>query len=444
MNPRPGTFVLALCVCLVASPARATEWFVAPGGSGNGTAASPFGRVQDGVDVALAGDTVTILPGIYRAGFHTVRPGTASARIRIRAQGPRGSVLITVAGVVVRVDHPYVIVEGLVLDGRYSAADSIDVNTGAHFLILRNLEVRRSSKDLIDIDSPTGVLIEGCLIHHALNATDGRTDAHGIVAGAVQNLTIRDTDIHTFSGDGFQVDPGRRAPGWNNVTVERSRIWLAPLTIAQNGFAAGTVPGENAIDTKASHSLPRAKLTVRDMTAWGFRQGLIGNMAAFNLKENVKVTVDRTTVYASEIAFRLRGPGSSATGGAWVTVMNAVVYDAATAFRYEENIVNLRIWNSTVGRNVVRPFRAAASGSRGLEVLNLLVNGTLPSEAIDASNRSVGASAFVGAAAHNYALAPGSAAIDAGITLPGVTRDRIGATRPQGRAYDVGAYERVP
>jgi hypothetical protein len=400
--------------------------------------------VQDGVNVALPGDTVTILPGTYAAGFTTVRAGTANARIRIRAQGARGSAVITAAGRIVRVDHPYITVEGLVLDGQYSAADTVDVNTGADFLILRNLEVRRSSKDLIDIGSPKGMLIERCLIHHALNATNGRTDAHGIVASAVQNLTIRDTDIHTFSGDGFQVDPGRAAPGWNNVTIERTRIWLAPLPVPENGFAAGAVPGENAIDTKASTSLPRANLTIRDTTAWGFRGGLIGNMAAFNLKENVNVTVDRTTVYASEIAFRLRGPGSSTTGGAWVTIKNAVVYDAVTAFRYEDNIANLKIWNSTVGRNVTRPFRAASSGRTGLEVRNLLVYGVLPAEAIDASNRGVGAEAFVNATAHDYRLAPGSVAIDAGITLPGVTRDRINMVRPQGQAYDIGAYEYVP
>jgi hypothetical protein len=417
---------------------------VAPGGIGNGTPAAPFGRVQDGIDVALAGDTVTILPGTYTAGFRTVRSGTANARIRIRSQGPSGSVVITVAGRVVRIDHAYITVEGLVIDGKYGAADTVDVNTPAHFLILRNLEVRRSSKDLIDIGSPTGILIERCLIHHALNATNGRTDAHGIVASAVRNFITRDTEIHTFSGDGIQVDPGRLAPGWNNVTIERARIWLAPLIVAENGFAAGIVPGENAIDTKASTSLPRANLTIRDTIARGFRGGLITNMAAFNLKENVNVTVDRTTVSASEIAFRLRGPGSSTTGGAWVTIKNAIVYDAGTAFRYEDNIVNLKILNSTVGRNVARPFRAAASGTTGLQVLNLLVYGAVPPEAIDASNRSVGAEAFVSAAADNYKLSPGSPAIDAGITLSSVTTDRIGTIRPQGRAYDIGAFEYVP
>src|SRR5207342_2658440 len=113
-------------------------------------------------------------------------------------------------------------------------------------------------------------------------------------------------------------------------------------------FAVGVVPGENAIDTKASSALPRATLVVRDVIAHGFRHGLIPNMAAFNIKENVAAALERISVFDSEIAFRLRGPVTG-TAGAWVTVQNAVVYDTATAFRYEDDIENLKIWNSTIG-----------------------------------------------------------------------------------------------
>jgi hypothetical protein len=307
----------------------------------------------------------------------------------------------------------------------------VDVNAEGHFLTLRNVEVRRSSRDLIDIAGPHGVLIEQSLIHHALNAAGGRTDAHAIAAGAVRDLTIRDTEIHTFSGDGFQVDPGRVAPGWDRVTVERVRFWLAPLAEPENGFPAGAVPGENAIDTKASSSLPRATMIIRDTVASGFRGGLISNMAAFNLKENVAVVVDGVTVHDSEIAFRLRGPAGSPTGGARVTIKNAVVYDASTAFRYEDDIVNLKIWNSTVGAGVTRSFRAAASGREGLEVRNLLFHGPRPPEATHTSNWSVGPDAFVDVGTGNYALVPGTPVIDAGISLIDVTTDRIGSTRPQ-------------
>ena len=168
--------------------------------------------------------------------------------------------------------HAYLVVDGLVLDGQYAADDTVRVTSSGDFLVLRNTEVRRSSKDLIDMAAPEGVLIDGSLLHHALNAAGGRTDAHGIVAGAVRDLTIRDTEIHTFSGDGLQVDPGRAAPGWDRVTIEGSKIWLAPLPAPENGFAAGAVPGENAVDTKAAATNVRSRITVRDTIASGFRR----------------------------------------------------------------------------------------------------------------------------------------------------------------------------
>jgi len=419
-----------------------TEWFVEPGGTGSGTSASPFGRIQAALNVAQPGDTITVRPGTFTEALNTVRNGAAGQPIRLRAAGSRGSTIVTTPGRVLSAFHAYVSVEGLVLDGQYGASDTVKIGSAANFFTMRNTEVRRSTHDLIDMSAPTNVLIENSLIHHALNAAGGRTDAHGIVAGAVRDLTIRQTEIHTFSGDGVQVDPGRAAPGWSRVTIEGSRIWLAPLPTPQNGFAAGVVPGENAVDTKASPSLPRSTIVIRDTIASGFRNGLIGNMAAFNLKENIEATVDRVTAYDSEIAFRLRGPTATTPAGAWVTLTNAVVYNVATAFRYENDIELLRIWNTTLGLGVLQPFQAASSGMSGLDVRNLLSIPPLSPEAAHASNRQVTNAAFVNAAGHNYELAAGSPAIDAGVAITGVTTDRVGVGRPQAAAYDIGAYER--
>ena len=74
---------------------------------------------------------------------------------------------------------------------------------------------------------------------------------------------------------------------------------------------------------------------------------------------------------------------------------------------------------------------------------NLLLLGTaLPREASNESNRAVSAASFVSAGRNDYHLTAGSPAIDAGTTIDGVVADRDNVPRPQGRAYDVGAYER--
>lgn len=432
---------LAAALFLATAESGAAELYVAPNGTGDGGRAAPLGRVQAALDKALPGDVVWVLPGTYTESLRTVRDGRPDAPIRLKATGPKGSAVVTASGRVLLVDHADLVVEGLVLDGQYGPADTVAVRDAADRLVLRDLEVRRSSRELIDMAGPRDVLIERCLLHHALDAAGGRTDAHAVAAGTVRNLTIRDSEIHTFSGDGLQVDPGRAAPGWSDVTIERSSIWLAPLPAAENGFPAGTVPGENAVDTKASPSLPRARLVLRDVVARGFRNGLIGNMAAFNLKEHVAVVVDRVTVSDSEIAFRLRGPAGGDRGGAEVTIMNTVIYDTDVAFRYEDDIRNLRILNSTVGANVATAFVQAGPSSRNLDVRNVLFLGRKPREAAGASNLGVPASAFANVRGHDYQLVPGAAAVDAGVSIQEVVGDRRGRRRPEGRGFDVGAHE---
>ena len=244
------------------------------------------------------------------------------------------------------------------LDGQFGADDLVRVASGATRFVLKNTEVRRTSRDAIDMGAVQDALIEGALIHHALNSAGGRTDAHGIVAGAARRLTIRNTEIHTFSGDAVQIDPGRSSPGWSDVLIEGCRFWLQPLPAAVNGFPAGTVPGENAVDTKASGTLPRAKLTIRNTEAFGFRGGLIGNMAAFNIKENVDVVVDGATVYNSEIAFRLRGP-------AQVRVQNAVVHTVGNGIGTRTTSKVSEYGTLLFGSGVARPFRAHAAASSG-------------------------------------------------------------------------------
>jgi hypothetical protein len=48
---------------------------------------------------------------------------------------------------------------------------------------------------------------------------------------------------------------------------------------------------------------------------------------------------------------------------------------------------------------------------------------------------------FVSLITGNYRLRPGSPGINAGATLSGFNQDRNGVVRPQGSAWDIGAYE---
>ena len=96
-----------------------------------------------------------------------------------------------------------------------------------------------------------------------------------------------------------------------------------------------------------------------------------------------------------------------------------------------------------MGSAIPRFFKAASSTPIGLDVRNVLFLGSSSTMPGGLGNVQATAAFFVNAAAHDYRLAPGSLAIDAGVSISSVTKDRIGVSRPQGAYWDVGAYEFV-
>jgi hypothetical protein len=414
--------------------ALAAVWFVVVGGTGDGSMAAPFGSVQAALDVAQPGDTIEVAAGMYTQPIVTKRAATEDAPITVRGTG---SVVVSVAARVLTIAHPYHVFEKIAFDARYADADAVRIETTGTGTVLREVEISHATRDCVDMISPAGVLIEKSKIHHCLNAAGGRTDAHGIVGAAVKDLIVRDTEIHTFSGDALQFDPDRMTPQWDNVLVENCTLYLVPLPAAENGFPAGAVPGENAIDTKVPAGA-KSRLTVRNTTAYGFRGGLIGNMAAFNLKEGVVAELDRVTIYGSEIGLRLRAPAE-------VRVQNAVIYDTTAAIRYEDNIVMPKLYSSTIGENVTSAFVEASSDATTFDAKNVLVLGaTLPPElSAIAGSMAVDGSVFRDAANGDYRLLESSSPVDRGVGVEVMT-DRDGVARPQGTDQDVGAYELCP
>ena len=417
-------------------PAPGKEIFVGPGGTGDGTTeAAPLGSVQSAMNQAQAGETVTILPGTYTEDLSTSRNGENEKSILVKAKNGRGSVIIrSTSGRALQVNHAYWTFWGLVFDGRYGNRDLILVRKGGDNLTFKNVEVKESSRDCMDIEEVNDILIEDSLIHHCLNYTGGqRVDAHGIVGVAVRNLTIKNTAIHTFSGDAVQLDPNRSALGWDNLVISGCHFWLKPLPALTNGFPAGSVPGENAFDSKVGPGRP--KILIEKTIASGFKDGLISNMAAFNLKESIEVTVDRVLVFDSDIAFRVRGP-------AHTTIMNSVVHSTARAVRYEDDVQILKIWNSTFGGDITTFLQAASSVSTGVEIKNsVYLTQTLPTIAGgDSSNVALPAAGFANTVEHDYHLKSGSLAQGKGVLLPLVVHDYDGKSRSAGGPYDSGAF----
>ena len=75
----------ALGVLLLANPVFAVEYFVSPGGTGEAcTRAAPC-NIHTGATLAIAGDAVTLLDGIYKQGLSPQNSGTPDAWITFQA-----------------------------------------------------------------------------------------------------------------------------------------------------------------------------------------------------------------------------------------------------------------------------------------------------------------------------------------------------------------------
>jgi hypothetical protein len=426
-----GSMACLSALLVAPSPARADDWYVdaSAGSGGDGSSASPFQELQAGLDAAFPGDTVHAAAGNY-AAVETVRDGTESQRITIVGE-PLGGAIVLADGRALRAQHEYHTFEGIVFDGGYGGSDCVSGN-GGHHLELLSVEIRRSGRDCIDLGEVTDVLISESSIHHCIYNEAEINDAHGVTGDSVFDLTIRETEIYLVTGDAFQLSPPRDP--WGNVLIESCDLWSGPLDVDANGLAAGTVIGENAIDTKVDDA-ETATLTVVDVNAWGW-QDFMTNQAAFNVKETVLATIDRTTVFDCEIAFRLRGPAT-------VTVSNTVVYDTDKAFRLEDGLADAFLLSSTMGDDIGTIFEDAGGDPVNLTVQNMLFLGdSVPAEASsDASNVAVSETAFIDVSSDDYHLVEGASPVDTGITLSQVLVDRDGWPRPEGPGYDIGAYE---
>ena len=209
--------------------------------------------IQDAIDGVVAGDTIELTAGTYEADeLTTMSDGSADAPITLRA-APGETVTISGSGQVLQVDHAHWVFEGIIFDGGFGTADTIKIESSGNHTRLHNVEVRNSKRDCIEMEAPVGVTISESEIHHCLfmDPDDGdRLDAHAINTGAVHSLTIENTKVHTFSGDGLHLGSGRTAPGWNDVRIDGCQIWLTALTEETAGFPTGAITGENALKPK--------------------------------------------------------------------------------------------------------------------------------------------------------------------------------------------------
>ncbi len=119
------TILFLFASVALANPVLATDLFVSPNGNdlNNGTSNNPFKTIQQAIDKAKAGDTITLAPGTYRQDFVTRTDGTQSKPITIT--GSDNAVVKGAGkGRVVEINHSYIVLSGFTIDGLYGNAES--------------------------------------------------------------------------------------------------------------------------------------------------------------------------------------------------------------------------------------------------------------------------------------------------------------------------------
>lgn len=402
-------------------------YHVAPHGSdraGNGSEEQPWQTLQHAANRVRAGDTVYVQDGSY-APFHITRSGKPQQRIAFVAKGHdvvvNGAESFDNRLAAVSILASYITLEGFTVQvgasTRSRKSRGIRVsgvpNKHVHDVHIRSNQVGNAGWVGITTSYAENVVIEK-------NRIWGSKDQHGIyVANSADNPVIRDNVSFDNRQAGIQINADPELPGdgiisgavvsgnilYRNGTGGSAALNLASIrnsriynNLIYNNFSQGMASWDDEAGTKYGcknnlymHNTivmpPGARHTV------SFRHGSTGNVLKnnilFHLGGNDSISVDKSSLPGMESDHNLVTTLEIASGG----------------------LLSMDWWRDTTGLD---------------------------------KNSMVGdpEQTFSDLSKDDYTLRQGSLAIDKGADLSfAVTHDIIGVPRPQGSAYDMGAYE---
>jgi parallel beta-helix repeat protein len=382
-----------------------------------GTSASPWRTLQYAADHVQAGDTVVVRAGNY-AGFYLDTSGTAAARITFSAESGVNitSVNPTTPDGINLEGASYVTVEGFTVNGMTRAGIRIVLND---HVIIRN--------NVCDLNGVWGILTgfsDDLLIEN--NVCSRSIDQHGIyVSNSGDRPVIRgntlwgnhDNGLH-MNGDIYTQPDGGGADGIiSNALVENNVIY-------DNGTGGGS--GINCDGVQ--NSVIRNNL-IYNSHASGISLYRIdgGGSSTGNL------VVNNTVLVASDGRWGLNISDAS-TGN---TVRNNIFY-SAQSFRGAMTISADSLSGFVSDYNIVEDRFTTDDGNTVLTLAQWRATTGQDSHSLTTADPST---LFVNAAAGDYHLKSGSAAIDKGTTTSAPPTDAEGTARPTGSGVDIGHDE---
>lgn len=470
--------LLAASFMLVTVPLNATTYYVAKSGndSSNCTSASaPCLTIHRGVSVATApGSIVQVGAGTYTESITMSSAGTASALITVRGQDGSGCPTTAVSDVNsptgTRPNSSVIVVGGFQVNASYVAIDCFHLKSGSG-----NGGVGSSSGLIgnaytnIEVDGNGctacggGFYVDGVATvassGYSSNFTISRNYVHGVsngYYGACSNCTISDNEFYALQGD----EPGSDhdyVDTWGVGTIIRHNYMHGNTSNSCNGYDCHMDCVQTWNTTGDGKEVSKNVIIDRNI-CFNHHEGVIVQDNASN------GDVSNWTVTNNVFAYPPWDDGSghpSVAGSVqpWCWVFedgklgtnvfdNNTCIDGAEGFRNNSGSASFKDNLFYSAGNDTSVYDTSSATVTGANNLYYAASGNFGGAQFtgDITNKnpnfiSVGTSTSqcIGC---NFNIQSTSAAKDAGVsTSPAVVNDLLGTSRPQGAAYDIGAYE---
>ena len=394
-------------------------FFVAPGGTDTnaGGFTSPWATVRHAKNSAQAGDIIYLMNGVNEttldgssATLAIAKSGSPGLPIGLVAYPGAAATIGSAAGQRYGIRTTSAasnwVVAGINLRGAFSA---LTVGNSSNWRVIGN-----------DISCPNGSGSGACVEFSTdVNVSMYRNRIHDSGSASSTNIKLY---------QGVQFDEGSNGIdfGWNEIAVIRScralqffsdTTPLFNITVRNNLIHDSRCDGINFANVNPGQGAVKAYNNVIYRAGTGPAPGGVeANYACINAggSGSAAIQITGNTLYDC-------GRRANADSGAVA---------ASVPVSLTDNIVD-----AVSGESYTAPNSSATkfSGAHNL----FFGNGAAPSFS---SSSVSGDPKFVDIANNNFQLQAGSPAIDAGAN-DGISRDILQTSRPQGAAYDIGAYE---
>jgi len=306
----------------------------------------------------------------------------------------------------------YITFQNLIIDGSADLAEGADTGAyldchGVHDWTFDHVEIRNHRSELLHVDNGAyNIWVKNCHFHH--NSTTAPGDFHRYYAMYIHDTSsfgnygvlVEDSEFDHTVGPLVQISPGPH----RNIIFRRNKL--------HDGQSQGYILNNNACG-----------FIIASPTG-GSSNIQIYNNLIYNTLPQPTTTNEASGIHISNGSNDVRVWNNTITG------MRAGNTSTSTGNG------GYGIWNDQGSgpNNIIQ--NNICYGNEGAGQIAMTVAGT-------ADHNLITNPFFTNPSVYDYTLQANSPALNAGTTLAAVTTDYAGVARPQGAAYDIGAYERV-